>query len=107
MRESFTFIRHVIFVIYWTFLLSIAGKAYAAILMRRLYQEVDSRLHEAQCGFRQGRGTVDAMFALRSIGAACSEHHVCLAKAYIDFTKAYDSINRAALWRALRLPCAS
>jgi hypothetical protein len=42
------------------------------------------------------------MFTLRSIGAACGEFGKCMAKAYIDFTKAYDSINRHALWKALR-----
>ena len=84
-------------------LLSIAGKVYATILARRLYKQTDEKLHEAQCGFRGGRGTVDAIFALRSLSQACSERRKCMARAYIDFTKAYDSINRHALWRALRL----
>jgi Reverse transcriptase (RNA-dependent DNA polymerase) len=84
-------------------LLSIAGKVYATILLRRVSQQLDSKLHEAQCGFRQGRGTVDAMYTLRTVGAACGIYGVGLAKAYIDFTKAYDSINRHALWKVLKL----
>ena len=30
-------------------------------------------------------------------------YNTCLAVAYIDLTKAYDSINRWALWRVLRV----
>jgi hypothetical protein len=84
-------------------LLSIPGKVYASILLHRVAAQVEEQLHEAQCGFRPGRGTVDAMFVLRSLSAACGEHNTCLAKAYIDLTKAYDSINRWALWKVLRV----
>jgi hypothetical protein len=84
-------------------LLSIPGKVYASLLLHRISGQVESKLSEAQCGFRPGRGTVDAMYVLRSLGAACGEHNTCLAKAYIDLTKAYDSIDRWALWKVLRL----
>ena len=84
-------------------LLSIAGKVYAIILMQRVYQQTETQLHEAQSGFRRGRGTTDAIYTLRALGAACSEYRVCMAKAYVDFTKAYDSVNRWLLWKALRL----
>jgi len=45
-------------------LLSIPGKVYAMLFMHRVNQIVGANLHEAQCGFRFGRGTVDAMFML-------------------------------------------
>jgi hypothetical protein len=76
---------------------------YAVIIMHRVYKVVGGQLHEAQCGFRQGRGTVDAMFSLRSLAAACMEYRTGMAMAYVDFTKAYDSIHREALWHALAL----
>jgi hypothetical protein len=84
-------------------LLSIAGKVYAAILLHRVSTQVDGQLHEAQCGFRKSRGTVDAIFTLRSLSAAHAEHKQCMAVAFVDYSKAYDCINRAALWRVLRL----
>jgi hypothetical protein len=37
------------------------------------------------------------MFVLRSLGAACGEYNMWFAKACIDLTKAYDSVNRGAL----------
>ncbi len=84
-------------------LLSIPGKVYASILLHRITSQVEGRHSEAQCGFRSNRGTADAIYVLRSLGAACGEFSMCLAKAYIELTKAYDSINRWALWKVLRL----
>jgi len=48
-------------------LLNIPGKVYTFLLMHRLGQCVGGQLHEAQCGFRGGRGTIDAMFVLRQL----------------------------------------
>jgi hypothetical protein len=45
-------------------LLNIPSKVYALLLMHRLGQCVGSQLHEAQCGFRGGKGIVNAMFSL-------------------------------------------
>ena len=84
-------------------LLSIVGKVYASILLHRVAEQVDPLLHEAQCGFRKGRGTSDAIFTLRSVESVCKRHGACMAKAYIDFTKAYDCIDREALWRILQM----
>jgi hypothetical protein len=84
-------------------LLSIPGKVYASIHLHRIISQVVGKLSEAQCGFRSNRGTVDAIDAMRSLGAACGELNTCLAKPYMDLTKAYGSINRWALWKVLRL----
>ncbi len=48
-------------------MMNILGKVYALLLMHRLGQCVGDQLHEAQCGFRGGRGTIDAMFVLRQL----------------------------------------
>ncbi len=84
--------------------LIIPGKVYAMLLMHRVNQVVGANLHEAQCGFRYGRGTVDAMFVLRQLSnaAQCSKG-TQLHLAFIDLTKAYDWVNRDALWRILRV----
>ena len=48
-------------------LLSIAGKLLVRILLNRITKHVlDSVVSESQCGFRQNRGTVDVIFAVRS-----------------------------------------
>jgi len=83
-------------------LLSIPGKVYALLLMHRLGQCVGGQLHEAQCGFRGGKGTIDAMFVLRHLsGKAQASSNVQLHLAFIDLAKSYDSVNREALWQVL------
>ena len=84
-------------------LLSIPGKVYALLLMRRVSAHVELQMHEAQCGFRPGRGTVDAMYTMRQILCKCERRGCAAAFAFVDLTKAYDSVNRAALWRVLKL----
>lgn len=84
-------------------LLSIPGKVYAMILLHRVAQQAQHKLHEAQCGFRPQRGTTDAIYTLRRLVSSCMEFNTPLAMAFIDLAKAYDTINRAALWRVLRV----
>jgi len=75
---------------------------YAMLLMHRVNQVVGANLHEAQCGFRSGRGTVDAMFVLRQLfNAAQRNKGTQLHLAFINLTKAFDWVNRDALWRIL------
>jgi hypothetical protein len=85
-------------------LLAIPGKVYALLLMHRIQQHIDTQLHEAQCGFRKGRGTVDAIFAMRQLMGMCkAAADAPLFSVFIDLTKAYDSVNREALWQVLRV----
>jgi hypothetical protein len=85
-------------------LLNILGKVYAMLFMHRTNQVVGANLHEAQCGFHSGRGTVDAMFVLHQLSnAAQCNKGTQMHLAFIDLTKAYDWVNRDALWRILRV----
>jgi hypothetical protein len=83
-------------------LLSIPGKVYATIIMRRVYQQMDHRLHECQSAFRKGRSLGDAVFTLRMIMSKCREFGKPAYMAFVDLRKAYDSVPRDLLWLALR-----
>ena len=82
-------------------LLSIPGKVYAALLLRRLSQHLHSWLHEAQCGFVPGRGLTDAAFVLRQLVAKSWEFAALLYLAFVDLRKTFDSALRDALWRVM------
>ena len=88
-------------------LLSIAGKILARILLNRLIVSVsEHNLPEAQCGFRPGRSTVDMVFAVRQVQEKCIEQQIDLYAVFIDLTKAFDTVNREALWTILlKLGC--
>jgi hypothetical protein len=83
-------------------------KLYASILNRRLdmYLEGNGMRAYTQCGFRKGHSTHTAMFALEhAIHQRCAARtghtpqalYVC----FVDFNKAFDSINRDKLWQRL------
>ena len=87
-------------------LLSIAGKIFARVILNRLITVSEQNLPEAQCGFRPGRSTVDMIFALRQLQEKCIEQNKPLYSVFIDLTKAFDTVNREALWKVLeRLGC--
>ena len=85
-------------------LLCVAYKLFATIILRRLQRGgAEKRLTETQFGFRRGRGTVDAILALRRrielAWAQRSGQAACLA---LDWQRAFDSISPEALMQALR-----
>ena len=58
---------------------------------------------ESQRGFRSNRGTVDMIFMLRQIQEKCREQNIGLYAAFVDLTKAFDTVS---LWKILaRLGC--
>ena len=84
-------------------LLSIAGKAFARILLNRLATHITpSIVPETQCGFRRNRSTVDMIFCLRQLQEKCIEQNKSLYVVFVDFTKAFDTVGRAGLWQILR-----
>ena len=57
-------------------LLSIAGKIFAHVLLKRLVSTVaEDHLPEIQCGFRANRGTADIVFVLRQLQEKCKEQN--------------------------------
>ena len=84
-------------------LLSIAGKILARIILNRLISSVaEKNLPESQCGFRLNRSTVDMVFTVRQVQEKCLEQNMNLYSVFIDLTKAFDTVNREALWTILR-----
>ena len=80
-------------------LLCVAGKILARVIINRINTHMtDNVCSESQCGFRKGRGTVDMIFSLRQIQEKSREHRTPLYMAFIDLTKAFDTVSRTALW---------
>lgn len=83
-------------------LLSHAGKVLTKIMLKRLVTHVSERLlPETQNGFRSERGTVDMMFAARQLQEKCREQNRDLYVAFVDLSKAFDTVNREMLWGML------
>ena len=59
-----------------------------------------------QCAFRAGRSTIDMIFSLRQLQGKCREQGMPLYLAFIDLTKAFETVSRDGLFKALsRLGC--
>ena len=88
-------------------LLSIAGKLVASVLLNRLIPAIaQENTPKSQCRFRSNRGTVDMFFVMRQIQEKCREQNMGLYSAFIDLSKAFDTVSRNGLWKILaRLGC--
>ena len=84
-------------------ILSCFGKVFTAVLNQRLnnYLESTGLLIEEQAGFRKHYSTTDHIFSLKILVDFYLYKKKRLYCAFIDYRKAFDSVNRVALWRKL------
>ena len=83
-------------------LLSCTGKLFTTCLNHRLSSYVDDTiLGEEQAGFRKGYSTTDHVFVLHLIIELYKSVHKRVYCVFIDYRKAFDSINRHFLWQKL------
>ena len=86
-------------------LLSIVSKVFTAVLNKRLYNwaEIENKISFEQAAFRKKFSTTDHIFTLvtiirnRIFSQRSGKVYVC----FVDYKKAYDSINRNSLWKIL------
>ena len=81
-------------------LISHTMKVYERIIEQRIRNE--TAISEDQFGFMPGRGTVDAIFALRQTMEKYAERQRELHLFFIDLEKAYDRVPRQEVWRCMR-----
>ena len=85
---------------------SIVGKLFARIALKRLQVLAERVYPESQCGFRANRSTIDMVFSLRQLQEKCREQRQPLFVAFIDLTKAFDLVSRDGLFKILpRIGC--
>jgi hypothetical protein len=82
-------------------LLSSAYKILSNILLVRLTPYVNEVTGDHQRGFRRNRSTTDQIFYIREILEKKREYNGTVNQLFIDFTKAYDSVKREALYSIL------
>ena len=84
-------------------LLSCVGKLFTSILNNRLnaFLNVYGVLNENQAGFRKMYSTTHHIFTLKCLIDLCKFRKRKLFCAYVDYERAFDKINRIALWHKL------
>ena len=83
-------------------MMNVVGKLYGRVVIERVKNITDGLVGEEQGGFRKGRGCVDQVFAVKGLCEKYREkgRESCLG--FMDLEKAYDRIDREALWRVMR-----
>lgn len=83
-------------------LLSIPSKVLSRVILERIKQRVNSRLRKVQAGFREGYSCTDQINTLRIIIEQSTELQSSLYILFVDFEKAFDSVMRKKMWKAMK-----
>ena len=82
-------------------LINAAYKILSQILFRRLSPLTRRFVGQYQAGFMGARATTDQIFSIRQILQKCREYNVPTHHIFIDFTAAYDTVDREQLWQIM------
>ena len=63
-------------------------------LIKRVMARTECAIGEEQCGFRQGRGCMDQVFALRQVCEKYLSNGKDVLQSFMDLEQAYVTINR-------------
>ena len=83
-------------------LISHTSKVMLKILQARLQLYMNHELPDVQAGFRKGRGTRDQIANIRWIIAKAKEFQKNIYFCFIDYAKAFDSVDHNKLWKILK-----
>ena len=83
--------------------MSIAAKIYNKLLLNRRIPSVELILRRNQNGFRRGRSTLSQILCLRRLIEESDLSKLDLALVFVDFSKAFDSVDRSKMFEILKL----
>ena len=87
---------------YTVALISHTSKVMIKILQPRLQQYMNQELPDVQAGFREGTGTRDQIVNIHWITEKAKEFQIYIYFCFIDYTKAFDSVDHSKLWKILK-----
>ena len=84
-------------------MLSVVGKLFGRVLIKRVRAGTECAIGEEQCGFKQGRGCMNQVFAVRQVCEKYLANWKDVFWAFMDLAKAYDTIDRHGMLQMLRV----
>ena len=82
-------------------LMSLSAKIFNRLLLNRIYDEVNLKLRPFQAGFRRGMSCAEQIPTRRRITEGFFQKQLPVIVTFVDFSKAFDSIKRSAMWAIL------
>ena len=83
-------------------LMSVPAKCLGRCLIRRFGDDIDKMLRREQAGFRPRHDTEEQIFILRNIIEQSLECNTELYMVFVDYEKAFDSIDRETLLKIMK-----
>ncbi|EYC25050.1 hypothetical protein Y032_0012g1670 [Ancylostoma ceylanicum] len=83
-------------------LLSVLCKLLTKVINRRVENTLDSEQPREQAGFRRNYSTIDHLHAVNELIERCSEYQIPLFLAFVDYEKAFDTVEVNFLWNVLQ-----
>jgi exonuclease III len=83
-------------------LISHASKVMLKVIMRRMESFAEREMPDVQAGYRKSRGTRDHIANLRWIIERAREYNQDYFFCFIDYSKAFDSVDHDRMWITLR-----
>ena len=84
-------------------LLSVIGKLFGRVLIKRVRAGTECAIGEEQCEFRQSRRYMDQVFDVRQVCEKYLANGKDVFWAFMDLEKAYDTIDRHGMWQMLKV----
>jgi hypothetical protein len=82
-------------------LCNITYKIFEILLYNQLSEIIKPEIGNYQMGFRPNRSTVDNILIVRQIYEKCSEYNFDLHSIFIDFSYAFDTVNRDLIYNSV------
>ena len=76
-------------------------KLFVTIIPARVREDLYASFPNSQAAYQPRRGTIEQIIALEQIIEKSIEFNSCVFVAFMDFTKAFDSIKLSCLWKLL------
>ena len=83
-------------------LLSNMYKLFTKIITTRLEKKLDENQPREQAGFRSMYSTTDRIHAINQLKEKCREYNIPLCVAFVDYEKAFDSVQTQAILTSLQ-----
>ena len=77
-------------------------KLFTRVLQKRMEKILDANQPREQAGFRKGFATTDHLHSINQVIEKSNEFNLPLCIAYIDYEKAFDSVEHEVIFQALR-----
>ncbi|KAK6755599.1 hypothetical protein RB195_014147 [Necator americanus] len=82
-------------------LLSVLYKVFTKIILTRISRTLDEAQPQEQAGFRQGFSCLDHIQTVSKVIEVCREYRLPLVLTFVDYEKAFDSVETNAILSAL------